>query len=468
VVLINQDMFIKKFAKSLRLGRAAAFLGAGMSAGAGYVDWKELLRDVATELELDITKEDDLISLAQYYVSYKQNKKPLVEAIIENINTNKNPTKAHEILASLPLDTYWTTNYDDLIEKALGNKKKRIDVKRCDKDLLYPIKGSDVVIYKMHGDITSSSNAVISKEDYELYQETHGSMLNVLKGDLTTKSFLFLGYGFNDPDLIDLLARIRCMVGEEKQEHFAIMREVKQNEYSTPDEYEYAKKKRKLQNNDYIRYGIEVIEIKEYSDITLLLRKIAIQANKENIFISSAIASSQIKEFDETLLRGLVKSMLELSDESRIISGYGLNIGSIIIDETMQYLKTNDRKKFEEKLKLYPFALGSSEDWTRYRHLMLSDVGVCILLYGTKEKDGQVINSNGMKEEFEIAQRNGALIIPVGSTGGMSLEIANQLIKENYHVEDMRYLQAETDSKRLVNKITSIICNNRDSVEEEK
>lgn len=465
---MNQDIFIKKYAKYLKIGRAAVFLGAGMSAGAGFVNWKGLLEDVARELELDITKEDDLISLAQYYVSYKQSKKPLVEAIIENINTSKSPTEAHDVLASLPLDTYWTTNYDNLIEKSLENKRKRIDVKRCDKDLLYPVKGSDVVIYKMHGDVTASSNAVISKEDYELYQQTHGSMLNTLKGDLTTKSFLFLGYSFNDPDLVDLLARIRCMVGEEKQEHFAIMRVIKENEYNSTSEYEYAKKKRALQINDFKRYGIEIIEVNDYSDIKSLLRKIAIQVNKENVFISSAIANSQISDLNEALLRSLVKSVLELSDESKIISGYGLNIGSIIIDETMQYLKIYNDKKFEEKLKLYPFPQGSPESWTRYRQLMLNNVGICILLYGTKEKDGQVINSSGMKEEYEIAKENNALIIPIGSTGGMSLEITNQLILEKYNVEDLTFLREETDSQKIVEKVILIIKKYMDFIEEGK
>ena len=465
---MNQDIFIKKFAKSLKFGRAAAFLGAGMSSSAGYVDWKGLLKDVALELELDITKEDDLISLAQYYVSYKQNKKPLVESIIENINKSKAPTELHKILASLPLDTYWTTNYDDLIEKAVKSNGKRIDVKRCDKDLLYPVKGSDVIIYKMHGDITVSSDAVISKDDYELYQGTHGSMLNVLKGDLTTKSFLFIGYGFNDPDLIDLLARIRCMVGEEKQEHYAIIRKLKENEYANNAEYEYAKKKRKLQNNDFKRYGIEIIEIDEYVDISSLLRKIAVQVNKENVFFSSAIADSQKENLDLPLLRGLVKSVLELSEESKIISGYGLNIGPIIIEETMEYLKIHSNKKFEEKLKLYPFPLESPREWTMYRNIMLSDVGVCILLYGTKEKAGQVVNSNGMKEEFEIAKNNGALIVPVGCTGGMSAEIADKLIRENYHVDELKYLKEATDSQKLIEKVASILCNNKDTVEEEK
>uniref|UniRef100_UPI00406CBA58 SIR2 family protein n=1 Tax=Macellibacteroides fermentans TaxID=879969 RepID=UPI00406CBA58 len=384
---MKQDIFIKKYAKQLRLGKAAVFVGAGMSAAAGFVDWKALLKDVAKELELDISKEDDLISLAQYYVTYKQNKKPLIEAIIENINSKKRPTVSHEILASMPLETYWTTNYDDLLEKALDKQKKRIDVKRRDKDLLYPIKGSDAVIYKMHGDITASSDAVISKEDYELYQVTHGSMLNVLKGDLTTKSFLFLGYSFNDPNLLDLLSRIRCMVEEEKQEHYALMREVKEDLYNTKDEYEYAKKKRALQNKDLQRYGIEVIEISEFTDIPQILKKIAIQVNKENFFISAAVAEVEKKETAQELIRELVTACLNISDESKIVSGYGQNVGPIVIDSAMKYMESHENRRFDEKVRIYPFAIGQDSDMKQYRELMLSSIGVSIFIFGTKESD---------------------------------------------------------------------------------
>lgn len=460
----KQDSFVKKYAKNLRLGKAAVFFGAGMSAGAGYVDWKSLLKDVASELELDITEENDLISLAQYYVSYKQNKKPLIEAIIENLSIEKKPTLSHEILASMPLDTYWTTNYDDMIERALKERGKRIDVKRRDKDLLYPIKGADATVYKMHGDITDSSDAVITKEDYELYQDTHGSMLNVLKGDLTTKSFLFLGYGFNDPDLIDLLSRIRCMVGEEKQVHYAVMRKLKIDGFVSTEKYEYAKRKRRLQNNDFKRYGIEVIEVEEFSDIPILLRKIATQVNKENIFISAAIANSQKNSIDDCLIRKLVSNLLSISDESIVISGYGLNVGSIVVDEAMLYLNENHNRKFEEKVKLYPFAVGQQTNWTKYRRLMLSNVGVCIMLYGTKNDGDDMVNSNGMLEEFTIAKKNNALIIPIGSTGGMSTIIASQLIEEGYHKEDLLFLQQETDSQKIVDRVISIILKNKDDV----
>jgi hypothetical protein len=37
-----------------------------------FVDWKELLRDVASELKLDIDRESDLIALAQYDVNERK------------------------------------------------------------------------------------------------------------------------------------------------------------------------------------------------------------------------------------------------------------------------------------------------------------------------------------------------------------------------------------------------------------
>ena len=44
------------------------FIGAGFSKSVGYVDWKNLLKDVADDLGLDIDKEYDLVSLAQYCI----------------------------------------------------------------------------------------------------------------------------------------------------------------------------------------------------------------------------------------------------------------------------------------------------------------------------------------------------------------------------------------------------------------
>ena len=39
--------FVKEFIKALHENNAAVFAGAGLSSGAGCVNWKELLSDVA-------------------------------------------------------------------------------------------------------------------------------------------------------------------------------------------------------------------------------------------------------------------------------------------------------------------------------------------------------------------------------------------------------------------------------------
>ena len=62
------NSFIRDFVKDLSENNAAIFAGAGLSKSSGYVNWKELLTDIAEELELKIDLESDLISLAQYHV----------------------------------------------------------------------------------------------------------------------------------------------------------------------------------------------------------------------------------------------------------------------------------------------------------------------------------------------------------------------------------------------------------------
>ena len=59
--------FIKNYTKSIMRDEAAIFAGSGYSIDAGFCDWKDLLSGIATDLGLDIEKESDYISLAQYY-----------------------------------------------------------------------------------------------------------------------------------------------------------------------------------------------------------------------------------------------------------------------------------------------------------------------------------------------------------------------------------------------------------------
>lgn len=57
------ELFIREFLKEVREDNAAA----GLSAPVGYVNWRDLLRPIAEELNLDIDQEHDLVTVAQYH-----------------------------------------------------------------------------------------------------------------------------------------------------------------------------------------------------------------------------------------------------------------------------------------------------------------------------------------------------------------------------------------------------------------
>lgn len=117
---MDPKTFIRKFTKSIQEGNAAVFAGAGTSAEAGFVNWKELVRPFSNEIELDIEKETDLIGLTQYYINSKSGNRGTVnQEIVSRFSSNESETKVMNLLTRLPISTYWTTNYDKVIENGL-------------------------------------------------------------------------------------------------------------------------------------------------------------------------------------------------------------------------------------------------------------------------------------------------------------------------------------------------------------
>ena len=71
---LKKQAFLRDVGKELLEENVAVFAGAGMSAGAGFVNWAELLRPIADELGLDVDKENDLDHETFIFEQYKRKK----------------------------------------------------------------------------------------------------------------------------------------------------------------------------------------------------------------------------------------------------------------------------------------------------------------------------------------------------------------------------------------------------------
>ncbi len=435
----EKQRLISQLAKELEENNLAIFAGAGLSTPAGFVNWKELLRPIADELDLDVEKETDLVALAQYHCNTKQsNRGTLNQLLINEFTKNANPTQNHKILARLPISTYWTTNYDKLIENSLTNMGKTPDTKYQKDQLSYTKPGRDAIVYKMHGDVDSPHEAILTKDDYESYHVKMQPFLNALSGDLISKTFLFLGFSFTDPNLDYILSRVRIAHSKNQRQHFCIQKQVSALPNESQADTEYRERKQELFIQDLLRFSIKTILVKEYSEITEILESLEKVYKQNTIFISGAAHQygNLDKESGEDFVYSLSKSLAK--EDFRIVSGFGLGIGSSVITGVLEHVYMSGKRLDNEQLILRPFPQSQTGDrplkevWHDYRNDMIAHAGIAIFLFGNKLKDGKIVNSNGMMDEFKIAKSQGVFLIPIGATGYIASSIYNQLEEEGY------------------------------------
>jgi hypothetical protein len=98
-----------------------------LSIPAGFPGWKEFLKEVAADLDLNIDEESDLIALAQYHVNQTGGRGGINRKLMEEFTKDAKTGENHHLIATLPLTCIWTTNYEHLIEEAFRSARKRVD-----------------------------------------------------------------------------------------------------------------------------------------------------------------------------------------------------------------------------------------------------------------------------------------------------------------------------------------------------
>ena len=439
------NSFIEDYVNEVQQNTASLFVGAGLSKSAGYVDWKGLLKDIATELGLEIDDEDDLVSLAQYHKNQNQNRDLLNKKIVQEfVDDDLVDSPNHRILAKIPLQTIWTTNYDDLIEDHLEKYFKIPDVKSDVPMLFRNIPKRDTIIYKMHGDKDRPNDDVLTKEDYDAYYYTHENFLNLLHEELISKTFLFIGFSFTDPNLSYVLARLNHKNKKESKQHYCIMKSCSEHDFDNSRKFQYAKIKQDLSVGELKRYKIKTILIEKYSELTDILGEIENRIKRKTIFISGS--AENYNDFSAEEAKGFLHILANLLVKNgfTVVNGFGEGVGSPVINGALDAIYSNNRKYSLNQLIINPFpqfATGSKskEDlWNDYRNMMISQCGVALFLFGNKlDEKGEIINADGGRKEFEIAKQHHCFPITVYYNGSESSKIFDDIKSRSIVIENM-------------------------------
>jgi hypothetical protein len=352
--------------------------------------------------------------------------------ILEKFSGGRTPSESHQVLARLPLTTYWTTNYDRLIEISLHEAGRVADVKYTTKQLARSLPRRDAVVYKMHGDVEHSDEAVLTKQDYEDYPHKRGPFVTALRGDLVSRTFLFLGFSFSDPNLDYVLSRIRGEFQEDGREHYALFRSVNRADFDTDAEFAYAQTKQLLVADDLGRYSIRAVFVDEYRDIPEILKRIEAAYKRKTLFVSGSAeefgdwSQEETEEFLSELGRILVHH------DYRIVSGFGLGVSNALLSGATEAVFEKREGRFEDYLTVRPFPRYTQNRdarkklWTAFRRDIISKAGVALFLFGNKRVDDCIVLADGVHEEYAIADELGLDLVPVGPTGYVAAELAQK------------------------------------------
>lgn len=420
----NRDYvnYLNAMVSEIEAGKLSVFAGAGVSINSGYVDWKGLMKPIIDQL--GVSSDIDLALVAQLYEN-EFGRHYINQLIFNEFNRPCKDNKLIEVLGTLPIKSYWTTNYDSLIEDTLSKNPigKVIDVKINKDQFKYHVPNHDVVVYKMHGDKKHPDNAVITKNDYETYDTEREVFTKALFTELITNTFLFIGFSFADPNLERILSIVKhTFDNNSPKNHFCFMKSVSETDYDDPSVFLQERNYQKLKIKEMRRYGIQTILVSEFSHILDCLKYMQAKYEQRRVFIAGALSKNIDRKSHEAVFVQKLASRL-VGHKYKIVTGFGETIGNYLLIGACEGKSINEAINIHRYIEIYPLVTTiGRDDADDLRTALISGCGSFVGLFGKKEysdQDGSAkqLEEDGMFQEMRIARENMKALLPVGSTG---------------------------------------------------
>jgi hypothetical protein len=212
--------------EAVRREDVVIFAGAGFSKYAGYPlggALAELFYQALTpEEQVKVVRGWPLDYLTEEVVRIRHGSRNLLNKLLDEIYAAPaESTEDHDLLATIPhFRTIITTNYDALFESAYGDTARLIfrdaDIARWD--------DREVNILKIHGDLSDKGSIILTREDYSTFygKDLSSPFWATIIKAIATKTILFLGYGYEDPNIWAIFKHVYGYIGENRKSAFFV------------------------------------------------------------------------------------------------------------------------------------------------------------------------------------------------------------------------------------------------------
>lgn len=212
----SSNASVERLRADVQAGLVIPFIGSGASYTSNLPSWGRLIREVANHVEFDpdvFESQGSYPQLFDYYLSVSPAK--TLEKYASELNkeftratVDFKPSPLHQEIIRMDVDVLYTTNYDDLLERAYKAAGRSVVPVITYSDLATRAPAGAVQVVKYHGDFAVPETLVLTEWQYFERMTLDTAMDVRLRADALSRSLLFIGYSLSDMNVRYLLFRL--------------------------------------------------------------------------------------------------------------------------------------------------------------------------------------------------------------------------------------------------------------------
>lgn len=401
---MDKNKFIQMVAERMKNQKCELFVGSGISRESGVASWSDILRPLAEEININLQDTMDLPLIAQYIINENAGNANILKLQLDKAFGKKFELNAyHRAILNMRVNRIWTTNYDGLLEKCFSSQEKRII--SSDGDLATPRQNNKLEIIKIHGSITSNVNEIVlTQEDYDGFRYTRKAMVHKLRESLMNSSFLFIGYGYRDPDIRNVMIEAMYLMKENTLDHYIILDKLNIQKDESEESFKQRKKLFKYWLKELNRLGIRELIVDSHKELEQVLQDIALKSRGETVYITGS------HEYKNNVARQLGEKLADT--EIVLINGQSDGVGKQVLMGFTEKLIEN-KIDIENRLRLFPNPYSANPNFSndpkylpelkKTRNKLISASFLVIVFAG----------GMGTELEVELAKERDCFILPV-------------------------------------------------------
>lgn len=411
--------------------RACCFYaGAGVSVPSGIGGWDDHYLPILTDMDVrPLADSHDLPEILQLVASDKVGARKVFDRFRDSFDKPHEPNTYHYAMQRSGAQRIWTSNYDDLFEKAaaIAGFGRRVVVD--DASLLQNFRDTELLI-KMNGDFDHAQyaddlrwNMVLTQEQFDVADNDRREIWRLFEDDYRNTLIVFVGVSFTDPVLRRIITTVRQRIPSTRYTHLMLFREAK----DPAEALRFGFHARNLE-----RYNIRTLFFREHRDISRFVARISSYASRPIVgFSGDARLPPETTGDANTLPNGSLKvaeieTLCELIARAsarkglRITSGHGPGVGIPAVSAAFNvnpslarfYLRKSGTSSYERTA---PAIIVPGDTYEPMRERFIGELSLLVALGGVGlAKQTQP----GTVAEIELAMEKRVPVLLIPQAGG--------------------------------------------------